>query len=113
MLLSARGHHNLKCLATIIERRMFSCRPESKLRAKRGGQRRVSRFFREPALSAMGFLAELSLTINRLLRFACNDEGSGGLRMIGSEGLRTMGRMSEQSIKTAVDALLCARKLGG
>jgi len=112
MLLSARGHHNLKCLATIIERRMFSCRPESKLRAKRGGQGRVSKFFAQRALSEM-----------RLLRFACSDEGSGGLRMIGSEGLevrmtvseglRMIGRMSEQSIKTTVDALLCARKLGG
>lgn len=102
MLLSARGHHNLKCLATIIERRMFSCRPESKLRAKRGGQGRVSKFFAQRALSEM-----------RLLRFACNDEGSGGLRMTVSKGLRMIGRMSEQSIKTTVDALLCARKLGG
>ncbi len=100
MLLSAPGHCNLKCLGTVGKRITLNCQPEPKITAKRGVQRRVSMVLTQPALSAMVFFKHLDLRVTGFLRSARNDKGS--------EGLRTIGRMSEQSAKTAVDALDCA-----
>jgi len=100
VLLSARNHRNLKCLATIGNRTRLNCQLEPKIAAKRGVQRRVSMVFTEPALSATVFFKHLDLSVTGFLRSARNDKGR--------ERVRTIGRMSEQSTKTAVDALDCA-----